>query len=290
MKACIVERFNCTLKEKMFREFTARGSHEWVSILPKLLSEYNNSKHRTIGMTPTQADLNPSSVTIKQHEINNEKIKFKVGDNVRIGTQKGVFTKGCLPNWSTEIFEIIKINKILPVTYQLQDYTGKPISGCFYSGEIHKTDHPNEYLIKKIIRKKQNQMLVNVSSIITMNVFGCSQASETKKNFSNLEQSIKSYTNTIDKIEQNNKSMLVLEEQTENLQLTCVDIVQHSKSQKTNKWLLHNFHQLSIDYGDIEYEELDRILNSLKFNCIYTKGEQKKQLLIEYIPHVSHQH
>jgi len=160
MKACIVERFNRTLKEKMFREFTARGSHDWISILPKLLNEYNNSKHRTIGMTPVQADLNPTSVTLKQREINNEKIKFKVGDNVRISTQKGVFTKGYLPNWSTEIFEIIKINKTLPVTYQLQDYTGKPIAGCFYSAEIHKTDHPNEYLIEKIIRKKQNQMLV----------------------------------------------------------------------------------------------------------------------------------
>ncbi|KAE9522753.1 hypothetical protein AGLY_016862 [Aphis glycines] len=93
MKACIVKRFNRTLKEKMFREFTARGSHEWISILPKLLNEYNNSKHRTLGMTSTQADLNLSSVTIKQREINNEKIKFKVGDNVRISTQKGVFTK-----------------------------------------------------------------------------------------------------------------------------------------------------------------------------------------------------
>ena len=30
IKACIVERFNRTLKEKMFREFTARGSHEWI--------------------------------------------------------------------------------------------------------------------------------------------------------------------------------------------------------------------------------------------------------------------
>jgi len=82
---------------------------------------------------------------IKQREINNVKIKFKVGDNVRISTQKEVFTKGYLPNWSTEIFEIIKINKTLTVTYQLQDYTGKPIAGFFYSGEIHKTNHRNEY-------------------------------------------------------------------------------------------------------------------------------------------------
>ncbi|KAF0687780.1 Uncharacterized protein FWK35_00036340 [Aphis craccivora] len=64
------------------------------------------------------------------------------------------------------------------------------------------------------------------------------------------------------------------------------NLKQDNKSRKTNKWLECNHHQLSIDYGDIEYEELGRILNSLKFDCIYTKGEQKKQLLIEYIPHV----
>jgi len=63
--------------------------------------------------------------------------------------------------------------------------------------------------------------------------------------------------------------------------------MQDNKSRKTNKWLERNYHQLSIDYGDVEYEELSRILNSLKFNCIYVKGEQKKQILMEYIPHVA---
>ncbi|KAE9529187.1 hypothetical protein AGLY_011983 [Aphis glycines] len=93
MKACIVERFNRTLKEKMFRELTARGSHEWISILPLLLNEYNNSKHKTIGMSPVQADADPTLVKLKQRKINNKKIKFKVGDNVRISTHKGVFKK-----------------------------------------------------------------------------------------------------------------------------------------------------------------------------------------------------
>jgi hypothetical protein len=160
MKACIVKRFNRTLKEKMFREFTTRGSHEWISILPMLIKEYNNSKHRTISMTPVQADLDPLSVELKLRKIGNEKIKFKLGDNVRISTQKGVFTKGYLPNWSTEIFKIIKINKTLPVTYQLQDYARKPIAGCFYSEEIFKTNHPNDFLVEKIIRKKGKQVFV----------------------------------------------------------------------------------------------------------------------------------
>lgn len=160
MKACIVERFNRTLKEKMFREFTARGSHEWVSILSSLINEYNNSKHRTIGMTPVQADANPTSVEIMQRKIINRKNKFNVGDNVRISTYKSVFAKGYLPSWSTEIFKIVKINETLPTTYQLQDYTGKPIAGCFYSEEILKTNYPNDYLVEKIIRKKGKQIFV----------------------------------------------------------------------------------------------------------------------------------
>jgi hypothetical protein len=42
VKACIVERFKCTLKKKMYRECTVRGSHNWISILPLIIDEYNN--------------------------------------------------------------------------------------------------------------------------------------------------------------------------------------------------------------------------------------------------------
>ncbi|KAL4153102.1 hypothetical protein QTP88_000935 [Uroleucon formosanum] len=221
MKACIVERFNRTLKEKMFREFTARGSHEWVSILPSLINEYNNSKHRTIGMTPVQAD--PTTVEIKQRKIVNGTIQFNVGDNVRISTYKGVFAKGYSPSWSTEIFKIVKINETLPTTYQLQDYSAKPIAGCFYSEEILKTNYPNDYLVEKIIPTLEN----NFSRAIDMNVFRTSQASETKKNISNLEQSIKSFSAKLDKIEhlleENQDSIKSQEQQNRHLQLKVED-------------------------------------------------------------------
>lgn len=159
-KACIVERFNRTIKTNMYREFTSRGSRDWISILPMLISKYNNSKHRTIGMTPTQAYENPTLVSLKQRQVTDRKIKFKIGDKVRISTQKSVFTKGYLPNWSTEIFTIVKINKTLPSTFQLQDYSGKPIAGCFYTEEISKTHFPDGYLVEKIIRRKGNQIFV----------------------------------------------------------------------------------------------------------------------------------
>jgi len=64
-----------------------------------------------------------------------------------------------------------------------------------------------------------------------MDVFGSSQSSETKKNISNLEQSIKSYSNKLDKIEHlvesSYKSIIIQEEQTEKLESTCIEITQH---------------------------------------------------------------
>ncbi|KAL4123297.1 hypothetical protein QTP88_015495 [Uroleucon formosanum] len=85
------------------------------------------------------ADAHPSRVTLKHDVVKTKKIKFHVGDKVRISVYKGVFTKGYLPNWSTEIFTIIKVNKTTPSTFILQDYTGSPIAGGFYAEEIRKT-------------------------------------------------------------------------------------------------------------------------------------------------------
>ncbi|VVC25249.1 Hypothetical protein CINCED_3A021834 [Cinara cedri] len=62
---------------------------------------------------------------------------------------------------------------------------------------------------------------------------------------------------------------------------------QNGKIRNTNKWLKRNFHNIPVEYGDVEYEELDRILNSLKFDHIYVKGEQKQKMIIDFIPQVN---
>jgi len=71
----------------------------------------------------------------------------------------------------------------------------------------------------------------SVSRAIDMNVFGSSQSGEAKKNILNLEQSIKTYFNKLDKIEhlleENHKSIQIQEEQTEKLELTCLEITEH---------------------------------------------------------------
>ena len=61
---------------------------------------------------------------------------------------------------------------------------------------------------------------------------------------------------------------------------------QTAKTRCVNKWLLRNYHQLSLECGNVQYEELEPILNSLNFKTIYVKGEQKEKMIKQFIPNV----
>jgi len=58
LKASVVERFNRTLKNDMWKMFTLNGNYKWIDELPHLVSDYNARKHRTIGMRPV--DVTPA--------------------------------------------------------------------------------------------------------------------------------------------------------------------------------------------------------------------------------------
>lgn len=174
-KACIIERFNRTLKNKMWREFSSNGSYKWLGLLKKLLNDYNNSYHRTIKMAPN--DITPadeerllqvynkietsySKKMVKKNCKRKTKEKFRVGDIVRISRLKSVFEKGYTPNWSTELFKVIKICPTCPVTYKLEDVKGNPVLGGFYSEEMHKTKYKDTYLVEKVIKRRGNRVYV----------------------------------------------------------------------------------------------------------------------------------
>ena len=40
---------------QIYKYFTANGMHKYVDVLDSLIEKYNNSKHRSIGMTPVEA-------------------------------------------------------------------------------------------------------------------------------------------------------------------------------------------------------------------------------------------
>lgn len=167
-KAAIVERFNRTLKNKMWKQFSLRGSYKWIDILQPLIKEYNNTKHRTIKMKPIDVneknEHNLLKTVYNYDTLSNQKkrvkTKFKIGDFVRMSKYKHVFSKGYTPNWTTEIFKINRVQHTDPITYLLTDLEGNEIKGTVYQQELQLAQHPNLYLVEKIIRKKGNRVYV----------------------------------------------------------------------------------------------------------------------------------
>ena len=133
-KSSVCERWNRTIKTKMYKQFTIQNNTVYIDILPKILSSYNNSKHRSIGMTPLQASepknygkvyfnlyvgFHPTAPGFKGQsplESDNRKPAFKVGDRVRISKYKRkTFDKGYTPNWTEEVFVIDEIQFTNPI-------------------------------------------------------------------------------------------------------------------------------------------------------------------------------
>ena len=61
-KASIVERFNRTLKGKMWKYFTANNTLRYIDILQKLIKSYNHSRHHSIGMRPVDVNKKNENV------------------------------------------------------------------------------------------------------------------------------------------------------------------------------------------------------------------------------------
>ena len=163
LKASIIERFNRTLKNMMWKEFSFNGTYQWINQYKKLVDKYNNSFHRTIKMSPNEVN-NTNKRLLLNTVYNNLKVfhkpKFKINDNVRISKYKHLFEKGYTPNWTTEVFKIKNIQNTNPTTYLLQDYEGNDIKGGFYEQELMKTKFPHTYLVEKILKKTKNRAYV----------------------------------------------------------------------------------------------------------------------------------
>jgi L-rhamnose mutarotase len=167
-KASIVERFNRTLKTRMYRAFSEQGNYRWVKLLPALVKDYNNTVHRTIGMKPCQVNASNERVVLQRIKKNTapkgnairKKARYKTGDRVRVSKHKMPFAKGYTPNWTNEIFTVHAVQPTVPVTYLLEDYTGEVLKGGFYEHELTKSTVGDVYLVEKILQRKGDRVRV----------------------------------------------------------------------------------------------------------------------------------
>lgn len=169
IKAAIVERFNRTLKERMWRYFTHRNTRRYIDVLQQFVHAYNHSKHSSIRMQPAAVTLHNADVALEnmtnasmRQRVKRRftRVKYKCGDYVRISRTKGTFEKGYERNWSEEIFRITKVvNRQGLQVYELHDLADELIDGFFYTEEISpvhekRMTQNQDYKIERVIREK----------------------------------------------------------------------------------------------------------------------------------------
>lgn len=176
----VVERFIRTLKNRIFRFLTHKDSKRYIDQLTKFVESYNNRIHSSHGMAPYKVNLknqnlirerlygtqdivtsliNPKPNLQWSKEKSDRRLKsilkrdrkFPLDCMVRISKHKTPFTKGYMPNFTSEIFYIHKINGQrknidqqesikVPVLFTIRDVNDEVIEGSFYSAELSRVE------------------------------------------------------------------------------------------------------------------------------------------------------
>jgi hypothetical protein len=153
-KAAVVERFQRTLKERLHRLMTSRGDYKYVDKLQAVVSGYNRTQHRTLGMRP----LDVQRGSIEQH-LHRKQYQFdkrrqvtrgprddlQPGDTVKISeSEQQLFRKGYTGYWRDEPFRIAAVRQGVPnKQYAIESAaSGEPIQGAFYREQLLKVPTP----------------------------------------------------------------------------------------------------------------------------------------------------
>ena len=157
-KCSVIERWNRTIKTWIYKYFTANGTNNYVDVLDALIKRYNNTKHRSIGMTPAEATEPENRERVFRNLYakkvqEQQKPKFKVGTKVRLAVEKDLFEKAYIINWSDKIYSIKQVLATRPTTYVVEDDKGVEHKGKFYEQELQRTT-ADTYRVQKVLRYK----------------------------------------------------------------------------------------------------------------------------------------
>ena len=164
-KAAIVERFNRTLKGRMYRYFTAANTLKYIDVLQDLVDGYNSTYHRSIGMAPKEVvKKQEEKIWMRMFGGKKKESKpiFKVGDRVRLSKAARTFKKGYLPDWTEEVFIIRQVDTTNPETYKVSEFDGTAVKGSFYRQELQKVKVADDTLwrIEKVLKRRGDQLYV----------------------------------------------------------------------------------------------------------------------------------
>lgn len=165
LKACVVERFNRTLKTKMWKYFSANYTFKYIDVLDELVEGYNSKKHSRTRFAPKDVNIFNSHQVFLNLYNDTSKATYKkpsninVGDYVRLVKDKGVFEKGFTGHFLEEIFRVKQIitSKGHKPMYKLEDLEGEEIMGCHYRFDLQPVHlkKDNLFVVEKILKTRK---------------------------------------------------------------------------------------------------------------------------------------
>ena len=98
------------------------GNADWISELPSVIKQYNETIHSSTKMTPNQASKKSNEKEVfsnPQDRRVRQKPKIKLGDLIRTSDKKKVFSKGDSTNYSYKIYTITEVIHDTIPTYRI---------------------------------------------------------------------------------------------------------------------------------------------------------------------------
>ena len=152
--AVVAESFNRTVRNLLKKPVFLKGNADWISELPTVIKQYNNTIHRPTKMTPNQASKKSNEKLVYPNLKDNREIqkpKYKLGQLVRTADIKRVFSKGDSIKYSYKLYTITEIIHDTIFSYRI-DYLPERYNG-------------NLILPTKLTRDENNQDIKKLNLI-----------------------------------------------------------------------------------------------------------------------------
>ena len=101
-----------TVRNLLKKPVFEKGKADWVSELPSVIKQYNNTFHHSIKMKPIDASKKSNEKLVYNNikdDRDKQLPKYKLGQLVRTADIKRVFSKGDSTNWSYKLYTITEV-------------------------------------------------------------------------------------------------------------------------------------------------------------------------------------
>ena len=171
-KVAHAERLIKQIKRKLLQYMNEKNTHKWIDVLDDVLHAYNNSYHRVIKMTPSQAQqADQYTVWSNQYSLPTQTATeagrprrkkrafvFDIGDRVKLSVIKKPFDREYDEKYTTEVFTVIdqRMQGDVP-SYRVKDEQNDAIVGWFYQQELLRVIDPEnkQYKIEKVLKRRK---------------------------------------------------------------------------------------------------------------------------------------